>query len=380
MVARGEITASNELTHKYWEPTLSRDIIEKNPFSPYMGTASNSVIQIKTALQKNAGDKITFGLANPLQGRGVTGAEDLEGKTEPLTTRYDSVWVDALAHGAEYPGRMTDQRVDFDTMSEVKNGLGDWGAVREAQAIGLHLAGITGQFYDNHSGETKWAHEGPAAAPSPSPYVLGNLVRAPAAGRIIRAGSRANDESLTSSDVFDLPLVLKAKKILDRAARPAVRKLSDGVNSYICFIDVEQQYQLQSAASGLWKEIQLGALQARDSKDNPLYTGAVGIYSGIIFVPTIYMPRGIHSSTGALVATSRRAVLVGAQAAVFAYGKNSGRSSTWSWFEEKFDVGRKWRCSIEAILGCVKTQYKLDTDAADKTDFGTCVISTYAEA
>ena len=80
---------------------------------------------------------------------------------------------------------------------------------------------------------------------------------------------------------------------------------------------------------------------------------------------------GVHSS-GARVSTARRAVLLGAQACVAAFGQNKGPTK-YKWVEELFDYKRELGVSVQTIMGLKKTQF-------NSADFGAVVVSTYAAA
>ena len=80
----------------------------------------------------------------------------------------------------------------------------------------------------------------------------------------------------------------------------------------------------------------------------------------------------MHSSTGAPVATTRRAVLLGAQAACIAFGKQTG-VGRFRWNEETYDHKRRLEVSAWTIHGLKKLQF-------NASDFATVVVSSRAEA
>jgi hypothetical protein len=83
------------------------------------------------------------------------------------------------------------------------------------------------------------------------------------------------------------------------------------------------------------------------------------------------LPNGI-SAAGATVASTKRAVLLGAQAAMIGFGqKNSPAKMRWN--EELFDHKRRLEVSAWSIWGLKKTVF-------NSIDFGTVVVSTYAAA
>jgi N4-gp56 family major capsid protein len=143
------------------------------------------------------------------------------------------------------------------------------------------------------------------------------------------------------------------------------------------FVHDDQVYQLRSSATaGTWVDYQKAAIQGGD-KENPLFTGGdlVGEYNGVLIHRAPRITNGVNSSTGAAVANTRRAVMVGAQAAMFATGRDGdgGQPDKFSWVEESFDYGNQLGVSAGAIFGLKKTRY-------NSKDFSTFVAATYTPA
>ena len=203
-----------------------------------------------------------------------------------------------------------------------------------------------------------------------------NAVVAPSSGRKIVAGSGANDENITSSDVFTLSLIDEAvekAKVGDNMIRP-IR-----INGQPKFVMYLHPYQVTSmrtnSSAGQWLDIQKAALSGDNSSRNPIYTGALGEYNGVILRSSQDCTQGVNSSSGAAITTVRRAVLLGAQSAVVGYGRQGGQAAEtrYRWNEELLDHKRKLEVSAWSILGMKKTRY-------NSADFGSLVVSTYAVA
>lgn len=84
------------------------------------------------------------------------------------------------------------------------------------------------------------------------------------------------------------------------------------------------------------------------------------------------IPLGCNSSTSAAVSSTRRSVLLGAQAAACAYGQKA-YPGKYRWNEELMDHQRNLEVSAWAIWGLKKTVF-------NSVDYGTVVIATYAAA
>ena len=107
------------------------------------------------------------------------------------------------------------------------------------------------------------------------------------------------------------------------------------------------------------------------SSKSPIFTGALGEYNGVVLHKANRVTTGVNGSSGAQITTVRRAVLCGAQAAVFGYGGESNQEMTW--VEELFDYDNQLGVSAGMISGLKKTVF-------NSADFGTVVVSTYAAA
>jgi hypothetical protein len=69
--------------------------------------------------------------------------------------------------------------------------------------------------------------------------------------------------------------------------------------------------------TGDWLDIQKAAMSGGDIETNPIFSGALGVYNGVVMHEWTRLPNGI----GANSATTRRAVFCGAQAVSLAWGQ-----------------------------------------------------------
>jgi N4-gp56 family major capsid protein len=91
----------------------------------------------------------------------------------------------------------------------------------------------------------------------------------------------------------------------------------------------------------------------------------LGEYNGVVIHESTRVPAG-------LVAGVRRAIFIGAQAGILAFGQDNSPNKT-TWVEELFDYGNSLGVSAGMIWGAKKAVF-------NSTDFGTIVLSTYAAA
>lgn len=347
---------NDALAVKLWSKMLAvaeRDSLE---IAPLMGNDANSIIQIKNETSKGAGDKVTFGLRVRLTGDGKTEGEVAEGQGEALTTYSDSIYVNELGHvvGVKSENTIDAQRVPFDLRQEAKDGLADWWTDRLSKTFFNHVCGNNAETRTKYSGL--------------------NSTTAHTSSRRIFAGTATNDQGLTSADTFTLDLIDQAvemAKVGDQMVRPI--KIG-GKDKYVVYLHPYQVTSLRTNYStGQWGDIQKAALTGSGSTSHPIYTGALGEYNGCILRSSQDVTLGVNSSTAAAVSNTRRAVLLGAQACVAAYGQKQSGPNKYRWNEELLDHKRRLEVSAWSIFGMKKTVF-------NSMDFGVVTISTYAAA
>ena len=366
-MAQTTFGVNHPLAVSVWSKSLAIEAYRKTFIGKFIGEGEDSLIQEKTDLKKSAGDNITFGLNVQLQGDGVQGDATLEGNEEALQFYDDNLVINQLRHASRTKGRMTEQRVPYDLRQTSRNRLADWYARRYDTC-----------FFNQICGNT---------AVTDTRFTGNNAVTAPTANRIIRAGNRATDELLEDGDTFKLQHIDAARERAETASienntGPLIRPIRYmGSDYYVMFLHDYQVTDLRTDTSsqGLdWLDIQQAAMSGGDVERNPIFTGALGVYNGVVLHKAARVTQGVHSTTGLNIDTTRRAVLCGAQAAIIAFGSDNG-ASRYNWFEELFDYGNQFGVAAGSIFGLKKTRYVPEDDATvNNEDFGTVVVSTRA--
>jgi N4-gp56 family major capsid protein len=359
---------NDALAVKLWAKELAHEAVKATEIFPLIGQNSNSVIQEKTETKKGPGDRVTVGLRMQLRGDGFTESEIAEGNGEALTTYADNVFVNELGHvvGVRSENTIDAQRVAFDLREEAKDGLVDWWARR-----------ISVCFFNQVCGNT--ATSG-ATYPTSVKYTGLNATIAPSAGRILRAnpsGGHTTDETLIAGDelkLTDIDRCIELAKTGGTNNLPKIRPIRiEGGEHYVMYLHPIHTTQLRSQVNaGQWLDIQKAAMMGGEITNNPIFTGALGMYNNCILRESEQVPPGINSTTAAQVTTARRAVFMGAQAAGIAFGQNSGENR-YRWNEELYDHKRRLEVSAWSIWGIKKFVY-------NSIDFATIVVSTYAAA
>lgn len=155
---------------------------------------------------------------------------------------------------------------------------------------------------------------------------------------------------------------------------PLIRPIKiEGEDHYAMFLHPYQVFQLrkQGSTSGQYIDIQKAAMTGGLIKDNPILTGALGIYNNTVLYESARIPTTVTANSSNADQTAfRRAVFCGAQAAVMAVGQG-GSDMPMEWNEELFDYGNQLGVEVGMIAGLLKTTF-------NSADFGTLVVSSAA--
>ena len=276
--------------------------------SRFMGSDSNSLLQIRDDTQKGPGDRVRNILRMQLSGTGIQGDNTLEGQEEALITYTDDLLIDQVRHAVRSGGKMSEQRVPFSVREESRMSLTDWWADRFDQWFFNQIAG--------NAAETRTLYTG------------NNTCTSPDSNHIIFAGSASAETGLSAntSQTFSLEVIDRAV-LAARTTTPVIRPINNqqepGRHQYVMFITPEQHYDLRrSVSAGDWGDITKYRLSSGEIENNPLLSGSIGQYNGVVLHESWRLPTG---ADGDSVADGRgRAVLCGAQAAVLAFGRDHG--------------------------------------------------------
>jgi len=337
---------NNPLAVKVWEKKLFHEALKQTIMAKFIGDNKNAMIYKQTNLEKGPGDRITYGLRMQLNNAGVAGDATLEGQEEALITYSDNIFIDQLRNAVLSEGKMSEQRIPFSIRNEALMGLQDWLSGRIDLAAINQLAGNTGVTDTRYTGS--------------------NSTTAPDVNHHIFAGGHTTEASVASagaSNSFKLTFIdqcVEQAKVLSPTIRPI---MVGGAPKYVMILHPYQVFSLRTnTATGQWLDIQKAAMTGGQISNNPIYTGALGEYNGVV----IHEDERVPETT----TNVRRAIFAGAQAGCIAFGQASGGQSA-IWSEELFDYGNKLGISGGLVWGVKKSVF-------NSSDFGTIVVSTYA--
>ena len=350
----------------------------------FLGTGADAVIQVDKDLTKGPGDKIIFELLYPLTEAGQGDDGTIKTNHEALTIGNFTVEIHERGHSVSCAGKMSAKRTSTNLRETGKTALGIWTGEQLENDLIRALAGIY-----NVSGAIATVNE---ATPSANRRLIGGYTLA-------GTGSNVYGElaSVTTTLAEGAQMSLQLLSLIRRKAMLATPKIRpvtvDGKPWYMVLLHPYQVKSLKnSTATNNWTHIQRDA-NLRGEK-NPLFTGAVGVWDGMILheydrIPTCtgagssalaegFAMHATHSSRTSDPAAEgvsfARALLLGAQAGVLGWGQEP------QWHEEYLDMGnRKPAVGTDMLYGAAKTRFNQFTQPSTNTaqeDFGVFAIDT----
>lgn len=336
---------------KLWSKKLFREALNNTTMAADIGSGSGSIIQLMDDTSKGAGDRIRTILRMQLSGEGIQGDSTLEGQEEALITYTDDVVINQLRHAVRSKGNMSEQRIPFSVRNEARIGLQDWWADRFDTSIINQLSGNTAQTDTRYTGN--------------------QAVTATDSNHEFRPNSKSSDATLSAADTMSLTLLDSLVEKAETLSVPIRPVMVGGQPHYVLYMHPSQVTSLRTSTdTGQWLDIQKAAMQGGRVADNPIFTGALGVYNGVVLKKNNRIPLGVNGTS--TVANTRRAIFAGAQAACIAFGRDHGPNQM-TWVEELFDFQNQLGVSAGSVFGVKRTIFNSES-------FGCIVLPTYATA
>lgn len=354
---------SDPKTQKKWSSTLAYDQAKQSYFEGrFIGESDNHIIQKKNDLASDAGDEVSFDLCVQLRAQPTFGDARLEGKEEALKFFTDQVKIDQVRHAVSLGGRMSRKRVAHDMRSVGKNRLSAYFAKLMDEFYFMYLSGARGINQD-FTMSTDFAG------------FAGNSFEAPDADHILYGGAATSKASLVVGDKMTKAVIERAvnKAKMMQARNPETANMVPVANGaedqYVLLMSEDQAYDMRTADTTGWLDIQKAAAGA-EGRSNPIFRGGLGLVNNTV----LHSHRSIvrFSDYGAGVnLNAARALFMGRQAAVVAYG-NAGGGVRYSWEEITKDYKNEPAIASGFIGGIKKTRF-------NSKDFGVLSIDTAAK-
>lgn len=321
-------SAATGLTVQQWDSRYFSEYLNANQFKPFMGTNTNSVIQVKEDLTKKPGDSVTFALRNKLTQSAITGSNTLEGNEEDLTTRSMKVTIDQYRNGVLVPV-LENQFSAIDLREAAKDALLDWNMELLRDDIIEALGSINGVAY------------GSATEAQKDAWLVDNTDRV-LFGAAVSNHTTDHSAALANIDNTNDKLTPAAISLMKRRAKTAspkirpIRPRKGGSTSDYFVLFAPSLLVRDLAENSTFQQANREA-RARN-KDNPIFKGADYYYDGVYIIEVEDI--AVVADVGASSIDVAPCYLCGAQALALAWAK---RPQT---IEEEFDYKDKQGCAV----------------------------------
>lgn len=236
----------------------------------------------------------------PLNGAGVIEDKQLEEKEEKMNYRSCTVYLSRIRNAVRLEGKFEEQKTQEKMRTDTRKVLSAWLARYFDLSIFAVLTGTQPPFASLAGAEL--------------PYTI----EAPTADRMLFAGTATSEGTISTTDVFDASLIGKARRMAQEDELTAVQPIRiDGRETYVMVIDPYQARDLRKDPK--WLEAQEHANIRGET--NPIFSGAMGIYEGVVIHECLRVPRTkTGSGSGNNKAMVGHALFLGAQACILAEG------------------------------------------------------------
>jgi N4-gp56 family major capsid protein len=349
---------------KRWSGSLFLETAKKSYFDrKFIGDGDNFCIQRLTDLESEPGDTISFDLSLLLTGEPVYGDSLAQGKEKNLRFATDQIQIDQMFYPVNAGGLMTRKRTVHNLRTVSRNRMSDYWARFVDEMMFIYLSGSRG-INEGFNTPVAWAGH------------AGNPIQAPTSSHILYGGTATSAATIAAGDIMTRNVIERAetKAKMMREVNPNVSNIVpvtiEGEGHYVCLMSPFQEYAMRTdVGAGGWLDIQKAAAGA-DGKKNPIFSGGLGMIGKTVIHSHESVIRFSNYGSSANVRAAR-ALYMGRQAGVCAYGTTSGMRMNWS--EELTDHKRQLSVGSGLIMGVKKTQFSgrdfglfsIDTAAAD---------------
>lgn len=302
-----EIQIPTNLVPKVWAAKVWTEGVKASYFDKFTDANGNNVIHKNVKLKGVKGDKVYFGLAMNLTGDGIKGNNTLDGHEEELHI-YDFAVPVELVRNAVARFVADDQKSPYENLQIIKPALQQW--------------------------VTDWLDD----------TFIKKLTASPTTGEVIYASAAGTEAGTTANDKLTCALISRARRKAMLHA-PKVNPVKvDGQDRYIMLVSPWAAKDLKT--DPVWVQSQAQA-NVR-GRENPIFTGALGEYDGVILYE---YERILNTTTGASNANVCHNLLLGKQAACFGVAKEATP------IKQVSDYGNREGNGISLYAGIEKSKY-----------------------
>lgn len=337
---------NDPLTRKRWAKDLFAVVLPAIEYDSLIGTGADSIVQIRTELGKGEGDELKFGIRLPLVGEGIVGDKQVEGNEERLRFRDFKMGIQELNHAVDTGGKMDEQRIPYNLLTEGKDGLQTWWSEKLSDYL---MNVLVGNSQYRIAGE-----------------VFADAIEEPDADHFLTPNGVVED-ALDATNIMDLSFLDKLKQQAEVGdpkngiykLRPLMR---NGKKYYKVLMHNYVFDQLkQNTNVGQWGDLLRAAQKLAEVNVEIEYNGLL-----ISKTERIPMQRQIAGKAGIY-----RTAILGAQSACIAFGgAGESKGSVMAFVPYERDAKRFVMVRGGGIFGIKKVRF-------EGRDYGAMVASTF---
>lgn len=354
----------------YWVRESIRAFRAAFFFQKFTGTGDNNIVQVVNEFKRtNNGDRAFIGLVQDLQGSGIVGDNDIDGRSEALESSWAEIHCDQLRKRLSSKGRVDDQRSVYDFRSQARDKLAYWRARVMEEFMILTASGVSYTY--NTDGSTRLV----GAEDDPATLAYAADVTPPSSGRYFSFNGTnlvlGDTTTMTSAYVPKYGMIVDA---MATAKTNGLKPLLIGGKEYFVFLCHPKTYARFLKDIDFRNAIITAGVRG---SDNPIFTGATITMDGLV----IHTNNRVFNTNGRTSGVDMwgpghdvngtRSLLLGCQALAFGDIWDSAK-----WYEGKRDDDAKNIISLAIYTGILKPQFNSRLDGNTVQDFGVVAIDT----
>jgi len=360
---------SNNKLIKYTQD-INREYVRGNLFSPYMGTAVNSIIRIRNEL-KAGGEQMNIPIVTRLTGAGVS-TGTLVGNEEQIDNYGMRVWLEWARH-AVVTNKAESQKDSADIFGEAKPLLSDWGKELQRDELIAAMMALPSESQPSSGVRVNGIQYDLATAAQRNTWNSDNSDRV-LYGNATSNYNATHATALANCDTTNDTLTAANLALLKRVAMgasPKIRpfKTDDGYEYYVAFAGLNTFRDLKASLATVNKDAR--PREGNGVSKNPLFQDGDQIYDGVIvrqvpeissFVTNVWTTLKTAGNGSARV---EPVFLCGQQAAAMCWGQMAKPT-----FRKEDDYGFVTGTGIEMAYGMSKIFKKHPSSGSKLVQFG----------
>lgn len=361
-----------------------------------------------TDLTKTAGDTVSVDCFDTINGKPLMGDSDAEGRGEKLSESSMDIRIDLSTKVVDAGGKMSQKRTLHNLRGLAMAQLAGYFPRLQTQTAWVHMAGARGSMVGRD-----WVV--PTAADSDFADIMINTVKAPTYNRhyvidgasLVQGGAQLG--SIDTSDIWTLAHIDEISLLLDDMDIPMQNiKIADDPAANddpikgVLYLTPRQWNQIKTATSaGNWRTFLQNAWNRKSyGSKHPLFSGEPGLWNGVLIrvQPRFTVRFAGGESTQIVAAADRytaaesaqavagiagthaveRAVLLGAQALGYVFGKNQSSEYYFNWMERRYNFERALEVAGDCMGGMSKLRFDYNDGQGNQepTDIGAMVFDS----